>query len=581
MCGISGLISLESCPEGDVRVSRMVNAMHHRGPDDNGLYNDDKNTIHFGHNRLSIIDLDSRSKQPMLSSDARFVLTFNGEIYNYLELKKECEKKGSRFLTTSDSEVIIEAYRHWGEKCLAKFKGMWAFALYDKEKNTVLLARDFFGIKPLHFSLIDGKSLYFASEIKALTSGLPVAPSVDEVTVDLFLNYGYLDRGNWTFYNEIKRFPHCKYLLIDLNKNHISLDFQDYWTPFDVDYSASFKTYDDAVSMFKHLHQESIKLHCRSDVEVGSCLSGGLDSSSIVSQAVNHTNDFKTFTTQYEEYPDIDESQLAKEISNSFGAKQFFTKPSVADFKDHLDNMIRSQDEPFGSTSIFSQYMVFNEISKNNVKVVLDGQGADELMGGYLYITRYALEEYLSKGKYLTWLKEMISFSRNHGTDYWKTIKNISNRFKQEDPKNYFLQTIRYKDASSLEERLSFSPTSFNNLQQYSIFLSFEGNLQQLLRYEDRNSMNFSIESRVPFLEPDLVSFLLQLPTEYKFRNGFTKSILRSAYENVIPDKINWQKKKMGFPAPEKAILKDAYGISVDIAGSYEWRKFILEKWRR
>ena len=190
MCGISGILTLQPSSGHKEGVEKMVKALHHRGPDDQGLYSNENGTVHLGHNRLSIIDLDSRSKQPFLSSDARFVLTFNGEIYNYLELRSECQNLGSKFRTSSDTEVIIESYRHWGEKCLAKFKGMWAFALYDKEKNIVLLSRDFFGIKPLHFSLIDGETLYFASEIKALRTGLPVPPSIDEVTVDLFLNYG-------------------------------------------------------------------------------------------------------------------------------------------------------------------------------------------------------------------------------------------------------------------------------------------------------------------------------------------------------------------------------------------------------
>ena len=580
MCGISGILTLQSSRGHRESIEKMVRSLHHRGPDDQGVYSNENGTVHLGHNRLSIIDLGSRSKQPFLSSDAQFVLTFNGEIYNYLELRIECEKLGSKFRTSSDTEVIIESYRHWGIECLRRFKGMWAFVLYDKHSEQALISRDFFGIKPLFFSLTNN-TLSFASEVKALRNSEPDNSIVDEVTVRIFEEYGYLDRGAWTFYKHIKRFPHCKYLLVDLKSKNISLDFKGYWTPYDVDYSSSFKNYKDAMDCFSHLHKESIKLHCRSDVQVGSCLSGGLDSTSILSQAVGQTSSFSTFTTQYKEYPEIDESGLASMVSKKFGANQHFITPSIKDFKDHLKTMLISQDEPFGSTSIFSQYMVFREINKNKVKVVLDGQGADELMGGYLYITRFALNEFLSRKKYLLWFRETLAFSRNHGVNYWKTIRNITkNSSDRNDPIDYFRKTVQYKDAETLEERLAFDPSDFKSLQEYTTFLSFEGNLQQLLRYEDRNSMNFSIESRVPFLEPELVSFLLQMPTEYKFRNGFTKSVLRDAYQGIVPDEILWQKNKMGFPAPEKAILKEAYGIDVSGPGTLAWRKFIVNQWR-
>jgi asparagine synthase (glutamine-hydrolysing) len=459
---------------------------------------------------------------------------------------------------------------------------MWAAAIYDKVENNVCISRDFFGIKPLFYSVFQG-DVYFASEIKALRKIESKFEEEDTVTSRLFLQNGILDRGNWTFYKEIKRFPHVSYCIVDLSKPIKELSFKTYWTPFDKSYIDSFRNEDDAVEEFFELFSKSVKIHCRSDVEIGSCLSGGLDSSSIVALATGFNSKFSTFTTRFPEYPEIDESEGANLISDKFKTTQFYTDPTHEDFKVEFDNILEAQDEPYGSTSIFSQYMVFKRIAEEKVKVILDGQGSDEALGGYLSLTGLALNTFLKQGNYLQWFIESSKFSKNHRVNYFKGIKNqMINQLLRKSPTAFdYSDLVRYRDQDLYEDRISnlVNPPT-DNVDQYLLYLVFDGNLQQLLRYEDRNSMHFSIESRVPFLEPDLISFTSQLPFEYKFRDGFTKNILRKAFKDKLPESILWQKNKLGFGSPEKALLKKVFGIDANVNGSTEWRNLIINKWR-
>jgi asparagine synthase (glutamine-hydrolysing) len=582
MCGICGIINTEFKEKSVGQVKVMTDALLHRGPDSKGFWISENKQVILGHTRLSIIDLDERSGQPFLSSDNRYSLTYNGEIYNYVELREECIKKGSRFRTQSDTEVLVECYRHWGPACFKKFKGMWAVVIYDKVKNNVCISRDFFGIKPLFYSIVNG-SIYFASEIKALLTIDPSFSREDHVTTKLFLDNAMLDRGNWTFYERIKRFPHVSYAVIDLNKSLRDLSFTSYWTPFDKSFSHLFKSEKCVIEGFRDLFTESVNLHCRSDVEIGSCLSGGLDSSSIVATATKKNKLFSTFTTRFPEYPAIDESAGAQSISDKFGTRQFFTEPTSEDFALEFDSILRAQDEPYGSTSIFSQYMVFKKIKEKNIKVILDGQGADEALGGYHSLTGFALNSFLEKGSYMNWLVETVRFSKNHRANYFHLIKSHLSRKirKEKTAKLDYGDLVRFKDYDTYEERLTnlVSPP-VDNIEEYLMYLVFDGNLQQLLRYEDRNSMHFSIESRVPFLEPDLVSFICQMPFHYKFKNGYTKYVLRKAMEGNLPSKIVWQKNKLGFASPEQILMKKVFEIDTTTNGSLAWRELITKKWQ-
>ncbi len=585
MCGICGIINTKFNDRFPEQVNRMVTSLQHRGPDSNGSWMSENKQVLFGHTRLSIIDLDQRSAQPFLSHDKRFSITYNGEIYNYLELKEECIKKGSRFITESDTEVVIECYRHWGVDCFPKFKGMWAVVIYDTHNHQICISRDFFGIKPLFYAIQNG-AIYFASELKAFRSLGGLFAEEDAVTTKLFLDHGILDRGNWTFYKHVKRFPHVSYAIIDLSKTITELKFNIYWNPFEKSFRESLRTEKEAIAKFRDLFINSVKLHCRSDVEVGSCLSGGLDSSSIVAIATRFNSKFSTFTTRFPEFPDIDESQPAKLISDKYNTTQFYTEPTYKDFENEFDHILACQDEPYGSTSIFSQYMVFKKISEEGVKVILDGQGSDEALGGYISLSGIAMDTHFERGSYFQWLTESIQFSRNHNINYFKgfthrILKKLLRRGTS-SPSLSYDRLVGFKDYESYEERLyQLVSPSDKNIDDYLLYLVFDGNLQQLLRYEDRNSMNFSIESRVPFLEPDLVSFVCQMPFHYKFKNGFTKSILRKAFKDELPSEILWQKNKLGFASPEQSILKKVFNIDVQTNGSSQWRELIVNSWRQ
>jgi asparagine synthase (glutamine-hydrolysing) len=581
MCGICGIISTGFKDEHVSHLNKMIASLNHRGPDSNGLWVSENRQVLFGHTRLSIIDLEERSAQPFKSFDDRFVLTFNGEIYNYLELRDECINKGSIFKTESDTEVFIECYRHWGNDCFSMFKGMWAAVIYDTIENRVCFSRDFFGIKPMFIAEYNG-SIYFASEIKAFLSLGDIFKEEDTATTRLFLENAILDRGGWTFFKKIKRFPHVSYSTFKVSNTTPNLSYNIFWSPFNKSFKDKMGSEKSIIETFHGLLSNSVKLHSRSDVPVGACLSGGLDSSTIVALASKYIKNFSTFTTRFKDNPEIDESSLAQLISNKYNTTQYFTDPDSSSFKEAFNDIIKTQDEPYGSTSIFSQYMVFKKISEKGVKVVLDGQGSDEALGGYIGLTEFALNSLFRKRNYLTWLNETYKFSKNHNLNYLYKAKNYLFNSGKRNSRLEYSQLVEFKDGDEYFERLSsLTIPPSDDINNYLMYLVFDGNLQQLLRYEDRNSMRFSIESRVPFLEPDLISFICQLPPEYKFKNGYTKYILRESFKSELPKEILWQKNKLGFAAPEKSLLKELFNIDVNTNGSADWRNLIVNEWRK
>jgi asparagine synthase (glutamine-hydrolysing) len=432
----------------------------------------------------------------------------------------------------------------------------------------------------LFFAEYNG-SIYFASEIKALLSIGDIFQEEDEVTTRLFLENAILDRGSWTFFKKIRRFPHVSFSIFKIGDSLDQLSFNTFWSPFDKSFEDRMGNEKLIVDTFRELLTKSVKLHSRSDVPVGACLSGGLDSSTIVALASKFSTNFSTFTTRFTNNPEIDESSLALLISNRYNTSQFFTDPDPVSFKEEFDSILLAQDEPYGSTSIFSQYMVFKKISESGVKVILDGQGSDEALGGYIGLTEFALNSFLRKGEYLTWLTETYQFSKNHNVNYLAKVKNYLFNSRKGNSKIKYGELVDFKYSEEYLERLNLlvSPP-IDDINNYLLYLLFDGNLQQLLRYEDRNSMNFSIESRVPFLEPDLISFICQLSEKYKFKDGFTKHILRKAFAAELPNEILWQKNKLGFASPEQLLLKKVFGIEVNGNGSLDWRKLIVDKWR-
>lgn len=582
MCGIVGALGFRDELQITRVIEQMKHAIRHRGPDGHGSFISASHAIAVGHQRLSIIDLTHGADQPMTSHDGRYLIVFNGEIYNYIELRTECEQLGSRFNTNSDTEVILEAYRHWGAGCLQRFRGMWAFALYDLEKRLVFLARDPFGIKPLYWGIIDGV-FYFGSEPKALRAADPRFSEVDEATVSLFSEYGYLDRGDWTFFSRIKRFPHAHYAVLSPWIADKQPSFVRYWAPPRQTIKIGFN---DAAAELLRLLRQSIKIHLRSDVPVGACLSGGLDSSAIVclgSGLLPTGNRFHTFTTRYPEYPEIDESRWAAEVAKFANAVPVFVEPRFEEFMEDFPRLVQQQDEPFGSSSIYAQFQIFKGIAKAGVKVVLDGQGADEQLAGYHGFVPIFLQDRLAKHHTWTYFREILLwnvFNKNKIKPDWNRAKE-SLFLKPLETGKMVPYLTQKRNAEEVQDRLEILRIEERSFEDTLTNLVVETNMPQLLRYEDRNSMAHSIESRVPFVETDLVSFVLSLPPEYKTRNGFTKAVLREALKGVVPNNVRLRRDKLGFPAPDADWMKRGFGLQNASAGGAPWRKLTLEVWRK
>lgn len=591
MCGIVGLISHKKNLDPKI-VIKMNELQFHRGPDGGEVWSSREANVHFGHRRLSIIDLSEAGAQPMHSADKRYTIVYNGEIYNFQELKDKCLQRGSKFFSKTDTEVIIEYIRHFGTNGIKDFRGMWAFVLYDLVQNRVILSRDPFGIKPLHYGVKDGV-LYFASEIKSLRCTVPYFNEVDEVTKKIFIDTGSLDVGNWTFFENIKRFPQGCFAEVDLNKE-ISLETKAYWEP---PKKINNISKEEAVVKLKELLEQSVKRHMIADVELAFCLSGGLDSSTIVGIANNYSSQgqrLKTFTTEYPAFPEIDETKWAKMVIDHCNTDFEFVRPSVEEFKEEFYKVIYHHDEPFGSTSIYAQNGIFKAIKESNIKVSLDGQGADEIFAGYHSYFPLFLISLLSKGKFINFIIEAFFLIIEHprlgmklfssqGMTYLK--KRLS--FFKWSAKNYFgflskKQSMQNQAADSkYKERLDYirklSTADFKeNLVNSLVFTS----IPQLLRNGDRNSMKNSVESRVPFLDIDLVDFVISLPDNFKIHRAITKYILRLAATSYLPSELVYRKDKLGFPSPEKLWLKSVFDIDVTGPFSRDFRIFIVNKWQ-
>jgi asparagine synthase (glutamine-hydrolysing) len=585
MCGVAGILGFRDKKAATAQIRIMRDAMKHRGPDGEGLWISDKHALGFGHQRLAVIDLSESASQPMVSHDGKFVITYNGEIYNYRELRKECEQMGSVFRSQSDTEVIIESYRHWDTDIFKLFSGMWALAIYDRIERRVIFSRDPFGIKPLYYGFCGG-ALYFASEPKALRAVEEEFSNIDEITVRLFEEYGYLDRGDWTFFKRIKRFPHAHYAIVELEDSSYKLDLRRYWLAPPVEKSIGMQ---DAAAEVKRLLERSVELHLRSDVPVGSCLSGGLDSSSIVcigTTLLPKGSRFNTFTTRYPEYLEIDETRWAQKVIDFTNARARYTEPTFESFMTDFDHLVYAQDEPFGSTSIYAQYSIFKRISETDVKVVLDGQGADEQLAGYHGFFDQYMTYLAEANRWMTYFVEGLHLRKLYNYAFKSHFKamfyNMRKRLLEFGNSKKTDRGMRESlCVDELELRINEMTLPEEDFEKVLTNLLVETNIPQLLRYEDRNSMAFSIESRVPFLEPNLVNFLLTLPADLKINRGLTKAVFREALKGIVPEEVRLRTDKLGFPAPEKSWLKRGFGIDVEGPGELKWRKTVTSRWRQ
>jgi asparagine synthase (glutamine-hydrolysing) len=553
MCGITGLINKGNLPFDQNLLYKVNNKIKHRGPDGDGFYI--YKNLGLGHRRLAIIDLTESGRQPMTLND-RYFITYNGEVYNYIEIRLELIKAGITFNTATDTEVILKAYEFWGENCVNHFNGMWAFAIFDKQKETIFISRDRFGVKPLYYINTPDK-FAFGSEIKQMLE-FGIKPIVNKQILSDYFCIGYSNYSNETFFENIFQLePGCN-LIISIND--VEPKIIRYYE-LKINEEVKQLCEKDAIELYISNLNDSIKLRLRSDVVVGSCLSGGLDSSYISSYAGKLNNQknkvpFKTITAGSIQ-SDNDESVYAKEVADYSNLDWYLSKPDTNDFIETLDKVIEIQEEPFGGPSIVMQYYVFKMAKENNCIVMLDGQGGDETLLGYerYYSSLYKTLNFFQK------IKCLFSASKNSKLKFLELIKyifyfnNFSIRRKVLLNKASYLK-IEFKSLfnNKLLRKIVDSNKNIYNLQLFEIQ---NHQLRTLLAYEDKNSMAFSIETRLPFLDYRAVEVAVSINCNHKINNGWTKYPLRisGTNNNVLPPGIAWRKNKIGFEAPSKIWL--------------------------
>lgn len=571
MCGISALIGKNAQALIDREpIKKMTEVISHRGPDGEGFFFDEK--VHLGHRRLSIVDLSHAGDQPMHYKD-RYVMVYNGEVYNYIELREELKKQGYSFLSGSDTEVILAAYDYWGADCLHKFNGMWSFVLFDRKEKKVFMARDRFGVKPLYYWKTPRQEMAFASEIKQFTvlPGWTAVANLDKCHD--FLKWGLLDHTDDTLFKDVFQVPggHFVSLNLDSDKSfNNKLPIQKWYEISAVQNQDDFII---AQKKFNDLFTDSINLRLRSDVSVGSCLSGGLDSSSIVCRlneilSVNKNSPPQKTFSACSEHKKYDEREFIDEVVEKTNVDAHYVYPKLSDLFSNLEKLTWHQDEPFGSTSIFAQWSVFELAKNHKVKVMLDGQGADEQLLGYHTFFIPMWVELFFKLKWYNLYQELKAMKQRHGQSI---LSNLVKLFFYAMP-SFIAQKLKsliFKKTKSTSDWINhenFNLTKKTNFEtdQYLHSVSYmskaamlKTSLPMLLHWEDRDSMAHSIEARVPFLDYRLVEYVMNLPTDYKIRLGVTKKILRQAMQNTLPKKISGRMDKMGFVTPEEIWMRE------------------------
>lgn len=543
MCGISGIVNFDGSPVREEQLRCMMDKIKHRGPDDDGVCIEEN--VGLGFVRLSIIDLSSAGHQPRHDASGRYTMVFNGEIFNYIELREELSQQGVSFNSNSDSEVLLESYIHYGEKCLDKLNGMFAFAIYDNVEKTLFGARDRFGVKPFYYHQSE-KCFIFASEIPAVLSVYGQKNKANEDAIFDYLAYNRTDQTEDTFFCGVKKLQHGHCFTL---KNGV-LSIKRWYDLKEKVYNHELRSDTDK---FKTLLKDAVRIRLRSDVPVGVCLSGGLDSStitSIISKEFGRA-DVHTFSAVYGSDEKADESRFIN-LYRNFLKNMHYTYPSAEVLMSDLHDFVRFHGEPLPSTGPYAQYRVM-KLAKENVTVTLDGQGADEELAGYHYFYGLYFKELLKKFKLFRLFKEMICYLKLHHSGYGIVTMG------------YFMLPRGLKKKAIVNERgyidASFSAQHNNSVivdelyssrsLQEALINHFEYKLEHLLKWNDRNSMAFSIESRTPFLDYRLVEYTLQTESAAKIKNGYTKFILREAMKNILPEPIRKRKDKKGFSTPE------------------------------
>lgn len=567
MCGIAGIIRKNNVDVTLNEIKRMTDQLVHRGPDAEGQWRFEN--IGLGHRRLSILDLTDNGKQPMASYDDKYTIVFNGEIYNYLELKEELKILGGRFRNNTDTEVILEAYRQWGTDCVNRFNGMWAFALYDSKKKIVFCSRDRFGVKP--FCYLNREDIFlFASEPKAILELCPEEKRYNPTAIHRFLKEMPEDMDNLTFYENILQLEAANCLVYNL-QNH-SMKQWEYWEiNADKIYEQRIKG-KNLISEFRNLLEDAIRIRLRSDVELGSSLSGGLDSSTIVGiMAKKFGKKVCTFSSVYED-KDCNEKEYIDAVNEFADTDVNLIYPDDNNnLLEALNDIVIHHDGPNSGASLYSGWSVYKGAA-GTVKVLLDGQGADELLGGYLYSYNSRLHDIM---KTATWkaklqtIKLFTIFSKEWpemeyilSTDIvWRSLGKIKGRLSDKKANTYEKNQNLFLDE--FEKKAGKEPTRCmgkvrGELNQELFWQLKQSSIPAILHNVDGNSMAFSLEVRLPFLDYRLAEFCMALDGKYKIKNQWTKWILRKSCKKYLPEKVLNRTNKMGFPAPFGRWLKES-----------------------
>jgi asparagine synthase (glutamine-hydrolysing) len=570
MCGIAGIVA----PKGfDPSVlMAMTQIIQYRGPDGYGfafinrgdpaggeiIHNEDRRPastspmIGLGNRRLAILDTSTAGDQPMQIDDRRFCITFNGEIYNYREVRKELEHAGHRFRTGTDTEVILRSYQQWGPECLQRFNGMWAFALWDNVKQRLFCARDRFGVKPFYYSFHDG-NFFFGSEIKQILQAASMPRRAHSQTVFAFLEWGLADHSTDTFFEGVHQLLGGTSLTLDL-ADSLSPVIRRYW---ELSVQPQTKmSVEDATEEFHERFRSAVKIRLRSDVPVGVCLSGGLDSSAILCQAkeIAPETQFQTFSACFEDH-EIDEREYMTAAADATGSVSHPTFPKGQEFWESIQSMVSHHDEPLGAARTFSQWRLMRSARQKGIPVILGGQGGDEALCGYQKYRFFYFWQLLRDGNPKL-IREVLMWLR-YGTSTHGRLA-AATRYLPATLRKPFSPAERLCNGEFRRD-VNFSgakPGGGGSIaERQKIDLTYSG-LPAFLRHEDRNSMAHSVESRHPFLDYRLVEFAVSCPPDFKLRDGWNKSLLRDAMKGILPEKVRLRKTKLGFDAPDASWMR-------------------------
>lgn len=589
MCGICGWFNKRNNIDIGI-VLGMNQIAKHRGPDDEGYalisdyriehFSGDDSIglpyehisahrhkdvfLAFGHRRLSIIDVSSAGHQPMQTDDGKLCITFNGEIYNYIEVRAELELLGHSFHSASDTEVLLTAYREWGEECVYHLNGMWGFAIWDAEKRKIFCSRDRLGAKPFHY-FIDDDNFVFGSEMKQLTQNTVIPRVMNDEILTTFMLWSISDYSEETLIKDIKVLRggyNLSYLLPQNETETAHVKIYCYW-----DIDTECKKSQDAIKKTFDFHKDAVKIRLRSDVPIGIMLSGGLDSSALVSEITSfmkgqgiEAKDINTYTSCYENFKAGDERMFAEQVNKYCGTKENLVFPDETDTLNAFKDMVWHMEGLVGFGSM-GGYLTLREVAKHGNKVIINGQDADETMFGYERYYTWYLRDVLKENGFVSYIREMklaVKNSRLRYKDilgyniYFGNAKIRKIRCRNRMKPYITKRVLRQFDFNTQVEKYLI----FDNLKKMQYNEIRGTQLTHILRMDDRSYMAFSMESRVPFIDYRFIESAIQIPERSKIRNGYTKYLMRKFIEKKLPNDVVWRKNKMGWPSPRERWIK-------------------------